>query len=93
MEAANLPSKSSANPLLINDEHHSADWASMSRDILKLILERLVAEVSDYVHFAAVCKGWLSAARDHLSAKRKQPFFPVLLLPTEDNNGQIYRGP
>lgn len=67
------------------------DWALLPRDLLISVLERLVVEVSDYVHFAAVCKDWLSAARDYQAAKRGRLFFPELLIPAEDKS-RIYRG-
>ncbi|OWM78550.1 hypothetical protein CDL15_Pgr016274 [Punica granatum] len=66
-------------------EQSANNWAALPRDLLISILGRLVPEVSDYIHFAAVCKDWFSAARDHQALTHKRPFFPVLLIPAKDN--------
>ncbi|PKI68839.1 hypothetical protein CRG98_010896 [Punica granatum] len=67
-------------------EQSANNWASLPRDLLLSILGRLVPEVSDYIHFASVCKDWFSAARDHQALTHKRPFFPVLLIPAKDNS-------
>ncbi|PKI68843.1 hypothetical protein CRG98_010900 [Punica granatum] len=72
-------------------EQSANNWATLPRDLLLSILGRLVPEVSDYVHFAAVCKDWFSAARDHQALTHRRPFFPVLLIPAKDN-GPTCRG-
>ncbi|KAK4751615.1 hypothetical protein SAY87_005097 [Trapa incisa] len=76
---------------------HGGNWASLPREILILILERLVAEVTDYIHFAAVCKNWLSAVYDHYHSQqvhKKTQFLPELLLPvkTNDDESELHRG-
>ncbi|KAA3454910.1 F-box protein [Gossypium australe] len=43
-----------------------SDWAGLSRDLVDLILARLVS-VSDYLRFGAVCKTWRSVAMDRIN--------------------------
>ncbi|CAL9064777.1 unnamed protein product [Musa banksii] len=53
------------------------DWSKLPAHLLRQIAELLVVDVSDYVHFRAVCTTWRSAAVD---PRRRPPQLPWLLL-------------
>ncbi|PKI69283.1 hypothetical protein CRG98_010284 [Punica granatum] len=51
-------------------EQSANNWATLPRDLLLSILERLVPEVSDYIHFAAI-ENWIVNSRLHVPTNKR----------------------
>ncbi|RZS15392.1 hypothetical protein BHM03_00047243 [Ensete ventricosum] len=64
------------------EEEERDDWSNLKADILKLIADRLIFNITDYICFRSVCKAWRATnpySRSH------PPQLPWLVLGCEDD--------